>query len=200
MSEEYSYKEAFLHYRNAQNKFDYFFLGVVLAALSLSIQSFNLTEPQQCVFLLFASWFLMLCSFLAGFFRQERLNMVNYVEVYRISQSTLKNTLENSQKGVIVLQKPDSGLWTEDEIIENLANANSILDLSKSFLNKYNKQSALAYQLQKWFFFFALLLYIIFKIVNYYSLSIFMVAVIIFLSILVSIITVKTYKYYLHKK
>lgn len=200
MAEEYSYKEAFLHHRNAQNKFDYFFLGVVLAALSISIQSFNPTEAYHFTYLLFASWLLMLFSFLAGFFRQERLNMAYRVEVDRINQASRKNTLENAQKGIYTLQNPDGSLWNEDSIKKNLDNANSILSLAESYLKKYDNQSIWAYQLQKWFFFFAILFYIIFKIANYYSLSIYFVAIIIVVAILISLVTVKTYKYYLHKK
>lgn len=200
MAEEYSYKEAFLHHRNAQNKFDYFFLGVVLAALSISIQSFNPTETNHFTYLLFASWLLMLFSFLAGFFRQERLNMAYRVEVDRINQASRKNTLENAQKGIYTLQNPDRSFWNEDSIKKNLDNANSILSLAESYLKKYDNQSIWAYQLQKWFFFFAVLLYIIFKIANYYSLSIYFVAIIIVVAILISLVTVKTYKYYLHKK
>jgi hypothetical protein len=198
MSEEYSFKEAFLHHRNSQNKFDYFFLGVVLAALSISIQSFNSTEIYKYTFLLFISWFLLLFSFLAGFFRQERLNMAYRVEVDRINQSDRKETLENAVKGVHILQNPDGSFWSKDTIKKNLDNANSILSLAEAYLKKYNNQSIWAYQLQKWFFFFSILLYIIFKIANYYSLSIHIVIIIITISILISIITVKIYKHNLH--
>ena len=141
----------------------------------------------------------MLFSFLAGFFRQERLNMAYRVEVDRISQSNRRNTLENAQRGVRILQNPDGTFWNEDLLKKNLDNANSILSLAESYLKKYNNQSIWAYQLQKWFFFFAILLYIIFRIVNYYSLSIYIVIIMISVSVLASIIIVKIYKHYLHK-
>lgn len=200
MSEEYTYKEAFFHHRSSQTKFDYFFLGVILAALSLSVQTFNLKDNYEFTFLLFTSWFLLLLSFIAGFFRQERLNMAYRVDVDRISYSNRKNTMQNAQQDDYVLQKPDSNTWSQDEIKKNLDNANSILSLSEIYLSKYGNQSILAYQFQKWFFFFAIWLYIIFKIANYYSLSIYVVITIVLSSIIVSIIVVKTYKYYLHKK
>ncbi len=38
MAEEYGYIQAFKHSRQYQNKFEYFFIGVILASLSLSIQ------------------------------------------------------------------------------------------------------------------------------------------------------------------
>ncbi len=140
----------------------------------------------------------MLFSFLAGFFRQERLNMAYRVEVDRISQTNRKNTLESAQNGIYKLQKPDGDFWNEDELKKNLDNANSILSLSESYLKKYNNQSVWAYQLQKWFFFFAIILYIIFKIANFYSLNLYIVFLSIIISILISVVTVKVYKHYLH--
>lgn len=68
MSEDNGYKDAFNFHRSVQNKFEYFFLGVILASLSLSVQSFNPALENHQVFLIFLSWLLFLISFLAGFF------------------------------------------------------------------------------------------------------------------------------------
>ena len=84
MNEDYSYKEAFIHHRDSQNKFDYYFLGVILAALSLSIQTYDSTKEPNDTLLIIISWVLFLFSFLAGFFRQERNNFAYMVTTEKI--------------------------------------------------------------------------------------------------------------------
>lgn len=50
MLEEYGYTQAFKYYRQTQTKFDYFFIGVILASLSLSLQI--KTNSDMCSFYL----------------------------------------------------------------------------------------------------------------------------------------------------
>ena len=56
MSEDNGYKDAFNFHRATQNKFEYFFLGVILASLSLSVQTFNPAIENQQVILIYISW------------------------------------------------------------------------------------------------------------------------------------------------
>ena len=200
MSEEYNYRDAFIHHRNAQNKFDYFFLGVILAALSLSIQSYDSSKELNFTFLIFSSWFLFLCSFLSGFLRQERLNLSYMIEAERMPQHKRKAMFEKAERGEAILVNSYSEDWSESEIKKNLEKVNEILNISESYLKKYTKHSLLAYQIQKWTFFYASLSYILFKVSNSINISILFLIIIFILAIIINIISILFYKHLLKKQ
>lgn len=60
-------------HRLAQNKFDYFFLGVVVGTLALSIQTFDINVEHNSFYLIVLTWLFLIISFLAGIFRQEKI-------------------------------------------------------------------------------------------------------------------------------
>lgn len=199
MSEEYSYKDAFIHHRNSQNKFDYFFLGVILASLSLSIQSYNNSQETIYPILIIISWVLFLFSFLSGFFRQERLNLSYMIEAEKIPQKNRKSLFQKADQGEIILQVSADEEWSKSEIQKNLENVNDILSIADSYLNKYNKQTLTAYQIQKWSFFYAVLFYILFKVANTFILSTYIIWIIIIVTIILNLLTVNIYKRLLKK-
>jgi len=200
MNEDYTYKEAFIYQRDLQTKFDYYFLGVILAALSLSIQTYDSTKEYSAFFLIILSWILFLISFLAGFFRQEKINSAYYTATERIKQKKRKELFDNAQSGVVTLQKSMNELWTKEEIQESLENINDILSISDKYIKKYERQSLLAYQIQKWSFFYASYLYILFKIANTVFLPYYIVVFVSVAIIMINIIFVKIYKSQLKKE
>jgi len=72
---EYGYTQAFLTQREAQGKFDCYLLAVTIALLALSIQTFKSEDGVQFIFLMVITWFGLIMSFLAGLYRQEKLNL-----------------------------------------------------------------------------------------------------------------------------
>ena len=199
MSESYSYKDAFIHHRNSQNKFDYFFLGVILASLSLSIQSYSTKSETIYPIIIIVSWTLFLISFLAGFFRQERLNLSYMIEAERIPQKERKSMFEKADRGEIILQVSPNEEWSNAEIKKSLENVNDILSISDSYISKYNKHTLIAYQIQKWSFFYAALLYVLFKSVNTFTISIPIIITIVVIILILNFIIVKIYKHSLKK-
>ena len=200
MSEDNGYKDAFNFHRSAQNKFEYFFLGVILASLSLSVQSFNPAIENQQAFLIYLSWFLFLISFLSGFFRQERLNLSYMIVAQTYPEKEKKRVLEQAQTGEVTLIKSANNPWSTEEIQKLLENTNSIVELSKDYLTKYEKHSLIAYQIEKWTFFYAIYAYIIFKVSNYSNLSILLIAIITVIVFVTNIILLKYYKRILRNK
>jgi len=199
MNEEYNYRDAFIHHRNAQNKFDYFFLGVILAALSLSIQSYDSSSELNFTFLILSSWLLYLCSFLAGFFRQERLNISYMIEAEQMPQQKKKNMFESANKGEIILENSYKEEWSKEEIKKSLENVNDVLNISETYFKKYNKHSLYAYQIQKWSFFYASLFYILFKVSNSINISNLVLTIIIISAIIINIVSLSLYKNFLKR-
>ena len=190
MREEYSYKDALTHHHSSQRKFDYFFLGVIIAALSLSIQSFDSSVEYNNTFLIIISWIFFLVSFLAGFFRQERLNLYYVIEAVRMSEQKTKYDIENAIK-----------YEEQKEKFKNrLTEITNIIRIYDSLSESYEKHTNLAYQIQKWSFFYASFFYILFKISNILSICLIYLGLITFIIILINIVSVKTYHSFLKSR
>lgn len=139
MEKEYSYIDSLKAHRDASNKFDYFILAVILALLSLSIQTFNPDTEIVCVYLIYVFWFLLLISLLSGFYRQERNILFLADETDKIYAIQYQNKTEDSK---------------------HVKGANESL-------KKNERKALISYHIQRWTFVLALIIYIIFKIVNY---------------------------------
>ncbi len=63
------YYERHTEATRSQEKFDYYFLGIIIGLLSLSIHTFDPTISYQSYYLIIGTWILLLISFSAGFFR-----------------------------------------------------------------------------------------------------------------------------------
>ncbi len=63
------YNERYKEINRSQEKFDYYFLGIIIGLLSLSIQKFDPTISYQSYYLIIGTWISLLFSFSAGFFR-----------------------------------------------------------------------------------------------------------------------------------
>jgi len=133
MPEEYGYIQAFKYYRQTQTKFDYFFLGVILATLSLSLQI--KTNEEMCSFyLLILSWSLLLTSLLSGLFRIERINMFLRVETDKLSFLQKKTNIENAKLKGQEIYKTSTEIWQPDQLTNEISNLDDILTLSENYI------------------------------------------------------------------
>ncbi|MFC1785565.1 hypothetical protein ACFL0J_08070 [Candidatus Neomarinimicrobiota bacterium] len=171
MSEEYGYIQAFNASRQYQNKFEYFFMGVILASLSLSVQ-IKIPEEATSLYLLIASWILFLISFLSGLFRFERINMFFRIEAEKLSFYKKRNNFTEAKEGQLTLLKDSKSEWKPEEIIEQISKFEGLLESADRFISYYNKQSSIAYQIQKWGFLFGLVSFALYKISNIFHLTV----------------------------
>jgi len=193
MTEGYGYIQAFQYYRQSQSKFDYFFIGVILASFSLSIQ-FNSLSNSHSIYLLVLTWVLLLISLLFGLFRIERINMFLRVEADKLSFSKKKEILETSKLQGNVIYKTHSDSWKPEELMNELSNLDNLLISAERFLRKYNDHTLRAYQVQKWCFIYAIFSIALFKITNIICLSLFCELSILLLIVIVSFLTIYFYK------
>lgn len=169
MPEEFGYVESFKAAREAQQKFDYFYLGVILATLALSIQTFSSTPTFCFRWLLILSWAFWLVSFLAGFFRIERTVNFFTVETLYLQYKKQHDLFSKAATGEVSLFKSPNIPWTADELSEELGKLDDILDLNDKLKKTRTKQAHIAYQVSKWAFFLGIFSYIIFRAINLYA-------------------------------
>lgn len=199
MSDKYGYIDAFKYYRQSQTKYDYFFIGVILATLSLSVQ-IKFPESTHSIYLQIITWFSLLISFLSGLFRLERINMFLRVEADKLGFTRTRDNIENARSAGQPVYSSSTEIWEPESLTNEVSNLNSILDSSKNFIKKYNNQSQIAYQIQKWFFVFAIFSYMMFRITNITTISIYVELAILLLGVFATYIVIKFYKKLLLKK
>lgn len=166
MPEQFGYIESFKATREAQQKFDYFYLGVVLATLALSIQTFS-TTPIHCYrYLLLVSWGLWLVSFVAGFFRIERTLGFLSIETSYLQYKAQQDNFSKALSGEIQVFKALKESWSTDELKEELGKIDSILELSDKLKKARIKHTRIAYQISKWSYFIGIVSYVLFRGIN----------------------------------
>lgn len=170
MPEEFGYIESFKAAREAQQKFDYFYVGVVLATLALSIQSYSST-PINC-YLLILSWGLWLISFIAVFFRIEKTLSFLSIETGYLQYKQKHDMFSKAQAGQIEFVKSPNVPWMEEELKEELAKMEDLLQFSDKLKKSRIKQARVAYQISKWSYFLGVVSYVTFRAVNLYALPI----------------------------
>ncbi len=193
MAEEYGYIQAFKHSRQYQTKFEYFFIGVILASLSLSVQ-LKFPEDIYSVYLLISTWSLLLISFLSGLFRFERINMYFRIEADKLSFHQKKKNIENANLQDQTLYKTSTTIWRPDELINEISRLDNLLESSENFIKTFNNQSLIAYQVQKWCFIYAIFSFALFRITNLFHFSVLIELSSIGVLIIGSIILVWFYK------
>ena len=172
MAEEYGYVESFKATREAQQKFDYFYLGIVLATLALSIQTYSSTPTYCYRSLLIQSWGLWLASFIAGFFRIERTVSFFSVETSYLQYKQKYDVFSKAQAGQMQLMKEPNSPWTEKELKEELTKMDDLLQFSDRLKKRRVKQARIAYQISKWMYFLGIISYVVFRAVNLYAMPI----------------------------
>jgi hypothetical protein len=199
MTEEYGYIQAFKSYRQAQTKFDYYLLGVILTTFSLSLQ-INTNEEMSSFYLLISTWTLLLISLSSGLFRIERINMFLRVEADKLSFFQKKQDIENAKLQGQQIFKTSTEIWKPEELTNEISKLDSVLVYSENYIKKFNNHSLRAYQIQKWCFIFAALSFALFKVTNIYHFSLLIEISIMGILLIVSIIMVWFYKMSLRKK
>lgn len=165
MAESYGYIEAFRSYRQAQTKFDYFFTGVILASLSLSLQ-IRIDDKTCSIYLIIFSWCLLLISLLSGMFRIERINMFLRVEADKLSSLQKKSRIENAEFQGQPLFKTSTEIWEPDELTNEISKLDGVLASAENYIKAFNVHTLRAYQIQKWCFIFAVFSFALFKVTN----------------------------------
>ena len=142
------------------------FLGVVLATLALSIQSFSSTPIHIYRPLLILSWGLWLISFVAGFFRIERTISFLSIETGYLQYKVQHERFTKAQFGEIEFLKAPGEPWSPEELKEELGKIDSLLQFTDTLKKRRIKQSRVAYHISKWCYFSGILSYIVFRGVN----------------------------------
>jgi len=83
MNEKLDFESLYKYGREFQTKFDYYFLGIIISFLVLSIQTFDPGENTKLIFLIIISWVMLIISMFSGFFRFERIQVCNYLEIQK---------------------------------------------------------------------------------------------------------------------
>ena len=151
MTNSYTYTDAFRAYRESQKKYDYFFLGVVLASLTLSIQVVELPLGQPYRILAVLPLALLLISFISGMFRQERILKFYRVEADKIKYIDRKSTFIQGLAGQPPYKSANE-VWTAAEMTEEVANLDDAIDLASKHLGTDQKVTTIAYAIEKWSF------------------------------------------------
>ncbi|MFQ5750862.1 MAG: hypothetical protein ACE5HI_02600 [bacterium] len=165
-NQPYDYTQAFLVQRETQRKFDYYLLAVTLALLALSVQTFDPKSNMQFVYLMNATWFALLLSFLSGLYRQEKLNLFFANETIKLRFKPQLDFLKDVQETEKVIYDSQLNAWSPEDIMHEFQNIKEITDLADKRLNKFQIRAYIAYQIQKWSFIIGILSYISFKISN----------------------------------
>ena len=193
MSDEYGYIQAFKYYRQTQTKFDYFFIGIILASLSLSLQ-IKTNEEICSLYLLISTWSLLLVSLLSGLFRIERVNMFLRVEADKLSFLQKKINFEKAKLQGQPIFKTSTVIWEPEEITNEISKLDGILTSSENFINTFNDHTLRAYQIQKWCFIFAVFSFALFRITNIFHFSMLLELSMVGVLLIGSIILVWGYK------
>jgi hypothetical protein len=132
------YLDKIKSFNKDQRKFDYFFLGISMALLSLSVQSYQISTMARYDLLLIVAWLFLLLSILCGFFRFEKtlLSLSSEVEIIEAVEIGNKSTESDFVRG------------------------------GHKAIDKYNKHAVILYKIQKWYFIISLLLFITYKSID----------------------------------
>jgi hypothetical protein len=183
-------------YRDNLNKFDYFFLSVILGSLALSIQYYNPIITPRSTLLIIFSWILFAVSFIAGLLRREKSNTYFYVEIQNLDNPERIDRFKAALDDQIVMKKSDGSIWTKSDLSKELGKYLKMEESSGKLLQIYSKEVQLYYQIKKWCFLSGLLMYALYRITNILLLS----HLIEFLIIFISIIITKIFVYFYRKR
>ena len=168
MSNEYGYTESLNAGRELQRRFDYFFLGVIVATLSIGIQTkFSTTDPNK--WLLFLSWTLWSVSFLSGFFRQERTVHVLSLETTEMIYKPSKELYKKAQEGQAQIVRPGSEPWTKDELSAEIRKLDELMLFLDQKKRRGLKAALIAYHITKWSYFVGIALYVLYRMLSSYA-------------------------------
>lgn len=151
LEEKWGYVEAFKAQRESHQKFNYYFLGVIVALLSLSIQTFKPESYTSFKFLIIFFWALLTVSFLSGMYRMEKIIVFLGAETESLGIKAMLDRFEEGKKGEVPLKLTEKGERMKKKSEESL------------------KSQLVAYKIQKWAFVLALVVFFFFGVVNIYN-------------------------------
>ena len=162
MSNEYGYTESLNAGRELQRRFDYFFLGVIVATLSIGIQTrFSGCDPLK--WLLFLSWGLWALSFIAGFFRQERTVHVLSLETTEMIYKPSHELYKKAYEGQAQIVKNNKDPWTKEELNAEIQKLDELMQFLSAKKGTHLKASLIAYHITKWSYFVGVVVYIVYR-------------------------------------
>lgn len=160
------YFELVKNQRESQKKYDYYFLAVILTLLSLSIQSYKPSDFENFTCIIVLVWVLLLISFLAGMYRQERINISLFNEAEKTWSSDELAGIEHAINNDTEIIKSTGEQWTPQEIRQERDKFKRLIDKANENISKSDKRAITAYNIQKWAFVVSLILYSVLKIIN----------------------------------
>ncbi len=132
------YKEFLLKQREAQSKFDYFFLGLCLAFLAITFQTYKKSTDISYDYLILITWVLMLLSIFSGLYRQRR--------VY------------------VLMEKEADKIKYTDQLELDL----DLKEFFKTAIGKDQEKLVISGRIQLWSSGFSFLIYLIYQLTNIY--------------------------------
>ena len=166
MKRTYSYIDALEAQRKAQHKFEYFFLGIILALISLSVQTFNPAAYPKAQYLIILFWGLLLAALLSGMYRQEKKDVFLQDETKIIYVREQIEFFEKVKRGEIILCHEPNKPWTDKKLEDKFKGFKTIEASKSKQIDKSNKYATAAYRCQKIAFLLALLIFISLRIIN----------------------------------
>lgn len=167
MAASYTYEEAIKSQRESQKKFDYFFLGVVLALLGFSVESFDPSPHDKCIWLVPLGWSFLIISLLAGLYRQECINFFLYNEVGKIQHGSSAELFKRAAEGKETIVKDEHYTpWSPEEIKQKNNLYEETMGILDSRIDKMNKRALYGYKVNKWAFVLGIYCLVSFKILK----------------------------------
>lgn len=160
------YLELVKSQRDSQKKYDYYFLAVILTLLSLSIQSYNPADFINYRWLIAVVWILLLISFLAGMYRQEKINIHLFNEAEKTWMSDELTGIKQAINNATEIVKSTGEQYTPQEIRQERDKFKRLINKANEIMSKSGKRAITAYNIQKGSFVVSLILYSILKIIN----------------------------------
>ncbi|HPG39972.1 MAG TPA: hypothetical protein PLP19_11095 [bacterium] len=187
---------------STQQKFEFFFLSIILGSLALSIQTWNLTEENNSLYLIILTWISLGISLITALFRIEKILQIRQIDVLNLKEQINLNEIEK----MIIEKLNNNTIKSQDLEIK----AKGLFDKHKKqsdeankFRNNYKEiysfHFLIAYKIQKWTFLFSILTFGLFKTTNILNLSFCSEILIIFSVILIVIFLVLLYEHILNR-
>jgi len=198
MAVQYSdYKDAFDKYREYQNKFDYFFLAIIVGALSISIQSYKPVTGDHSIYLMATTWILLAISFVSGLIRRERILNFMRVESEKITYELKEQNYQQILQNLRIVEATEENSFQRTATSGHLRQQSKLITYAQNYLNILGDITKVLYHIQKYTFIGGLLAFGLFKMTNIYHFTKFREVTILIIYAIVSFIMPFVYRYFI---
>lgn len=83
-----------------------------------------------------------------------------------------KKNIENANLQGLTLYKTSTEIWRPSDLTNEISRLDNLLQSSENFIRIFNKQSLIAYQVQKWCFIYGVFSYALFRVANLFRISV----------------------------